>query len=349
MKAQEASLGSALVPGQKAIAEARLAAGFKDFKRGRYRTAWPNYEHRWLALGKQEPQYPRRWRGESLEGLTLFIDREQGLGDEILFASCFEDAIASARQCHITCDLRLAPICRRSFPTASFIPEPNVFIAKKSAPMPTADYQISAGNVPQYFRGGITDFPSRRSFLTADVERVRVWRERFGALGGKVNVGVAWQGGKDAEALRHAPWEFWHRLFAVERVNFVNLQYGGASAIRVFRRSWGAVVREWDDVDLLMDIDELAAMIAALDVVITVTNSVAHLAGALGANVWILLAPKWGAWWILDAGPTPWYPSSVVYTKGKTLKGWEALSEEIVRDLEALRDDSSSEFSSRKR
>ena len=262
--------------------------------------------------------------------------REQGVGDEILYASCFPELIERCARCTLTCDARLAPLFRRSFPQATvYGGKPWHDDWKRWIDLPV-DYQIPAGNVPRYLRSHIASFPSTAGYLVADRTRRKAWRQRFERLGSGLKVGISWQGGKDLLSLRHAPWDFWREALLTEGARFVNLQYGDCSQqLATMRRRWGVEVHDWDDIDALKDLDGLAAQMADLDLVITVPNTTAHLAGALGVPVWIIFSPAWGCWWITHGVEAPWYPSAKIFPKSRE-KGWPAVLETLCQELAEL-------------
>ena len=127
---------------------------------------------------------------------------------------------------------------------------------------------------------------------------VAKWRSSLARLGGAFKVGISWQGGRDAETRRRRsiPLALWEPIFQVPGVRFVNLQYGPAAADAVdARRRFGVLLDDGTDCDPLSNLDDFAAKMAALDLVISVDNSTAHLAAAIGRPVWMLLpfAPDW--------------------------------------------------------
>lgn len=306
-----------------------LVRGCANLRRGRFDVGWAQYEARFAGKGSARPLPQPLWRGESLEGKTILVQREQGVGDEIMFASCFPDLINRCTHCILTCDSRLEALFRRSFPTCSVIAgRPNEDDWPRLRRL-QVDYQVPAGNVPRYLRSDISMFPSTRRFLLVDRHAQEAWRARFDQLGDALKIGISWQGGRDLLSLRQAPWDVWREVLIVEGVQFVNLQYGTPSnVLRTIRRKWGVEVHHWDELDLLNDLDGLAAQIAALDLVITVPNTTVHLAGSLGVPLWILFTQEWGCFWILNGVETPWYPSAKVFP---TLdgRGWTPVVEQM--------------------
>lgn len=317
-----------------------LARAFDHLHHGRWDEGWSDYEARFDAWGQSYrlPQAP--WRGEPLEGKSILVFREQGIGEEILFASCVPELVERSASCIVTCAHRLRALFRRSFPDAlirSWESSGKVvwMRTKEEAAALGAigtDYQTPAGSVPRYLRRHTGDFPSVAGYLVPDRRRLRVWRERLAALGPGPKIGISWQGGKDLANLRRVPWEIWRQIVTVPGACFVNLQYGDcARQLETMRRQWGVEVHDWEGSDRWWNLDALAAQIAALDLVITVPNATAHMAGAVGTPVWIFSTPRWRRLWITDAPRVPWYPSARVFAdRGGD---WQSALGSLLREL----------------
>jgi tetratricopeptide (TPR) repeat protein len=280
---------------------------------GDFATGWREYEWREKAGEVSLDHYPQPlWNGESLERQTILVHSEQGIGDEILFASCFPDLIAWAGHCILVCEPRLEKLFARSFPLATVHG-----IARRkdrigTTPTEKIDKQIPAGSLPLYLRPTRESFPRRQSFLTADSQAKSKWRERLDGLGPGLKIGISWRaGGQPSERRKRTTGlEHWRNVFSVAGVHFINLQYGeSADEIAAVEREFGVVVHDWNDADPLVDLDGFAAEIAALDLVISVGNATVHLAGALGVPCWTLL-PKVPGWrWMIDGDQSIWYRS----------------------------------------
>jgi hypothetical protein len=163
--------------------------------------------------------------------------------------------------------------------------------------------------------------------LRADAQRVAVWRERYAALGAGNKIGIAWRGGNPQTrgALRSIALAELAPLIGVPGVQWVSLQHGAADdEIEALRRNFGIGIAAWPDTGA--DIDELAAMIAALDRVVTIDNTTAHLAGGLGVPVWTLLTR--GADWRygVDGTHMPWYPHARLFRQRASVPGWAAVA-----------------------
>jgi hypothetical protein len=277
---------------------------------GEFARGWDEYDWRLRvpgAVASIPAPFPV-WRGEALAGKTLLVRSEQGIGDEIMFASCVADLHAAGARCVIECSRRLTGLFARSFPGA------RVIARDRSKPPDRAtlgaiDVQCHAGSLPRWLRRSAADFPGT-PYLRADPARIAAWRERLGDAPGVLRVGIAWTGGlpgtlRAARSLSLAALE---PLLRVRNARFVVLELGDRSAaVDAMRRATGARIDVWQGVAALPD--EAAALACALDVVVCVPTAMAHLAGALGRPVWVLV-PGVGTWRYLWQGDRmPWYGS----------------------------------------
>lgn len=300
-------------------ADARLVRACMKLKQGEYAEGWRDYPSRHLSrfAAKAPGQFPD-WRGESLEGRTLLIRGEQGIGDQIMFASCFAEVIARAGRTVIECNPKLEGLFRRSFPRASVHSTAAAGADPGSlASVGAVDFQIAMGDLPGMFRNRIEDFPSHRGYLAADPEKVLRWKARLADLGPGYKLGLSWRGGV-AATRRHLRSLEPEQLLGVLRLplHAVSLQYDRVEPeLARLRMQHGVALAHWQDA--IDDYDETAALVCALDGVLSVCTAVVHLAGALGRPVWVL-APSVTEWRYLDKGSTmPWYPSVHIIRQGR--------------------------------
>ncbi len=295
--------------------ETRLVRSYMNLKRGEFEQGWRDYEARHQSrFATNRPYRFAQWDGAPIGGKTLLIRGEQGFGDQIMFASCFHEAIARAGHCIIECDPRLVTLFRRSFPSAAIeASAPPGEQAAWSARAPGVDCQIPMGSLPGLFRKRWEEFPRHSGYLRAAPERVAYWRARLDALGPGPKIGLSWRGGIPATR-RHLRSLGVEELLPLLRLpaRFVSLQYGNcADDLDTLRRNCGVMLPHWQDA--IEDYDETAALVCALDLVISVCTAVIHLTGALGKPVWILV-PAVAEWRYLDRGEKlPWYPSARLF------------------------------------
>jgi hypothetical protein len=252
------------------------------------------------------------WNGAPIPGGTLLITAEQGVGDEIMFASLVGEAASRAGDCVVECDPRLVPLFARSMPRIRVRATPAGSAGFQPTLVPDFDEHIAMGSLPRFLRPTLASFPGVRGYLKADARRRDKWKVRLRGLGAELKVGISWRGGRKLETrrTRSTKLEDWLPLFATPDVRFVNLQYGDCAAeLARLQEQHGILVHHWADANPLEDLDEFAAEISALDLVISIDNSTVHMAGALGCPVWTLLpyVPDWR--WLLDRDDSPWYHS----------------------------------------
>jgi tetratricopeptide (TPR) repeat protein len=271
---------------------------------GDYERGWPEYEWRLkLPADTIYRPYPFPfWQGEPLQGKSILISSEQGIGDEIMFASCYQEVIDRARECVIECSTRLVSLFARSFPRAKIIPR-NLSRMPDWSALPRFDFHVPGGSLAQFFRRASADFPQRRSYLVADEARVAYWRSRLEALGPGPKVGITWTGGLAGtlRAARSLRLQDLKPVLEVAEARFVSLEFVESAGGPPW---WPEATR---------NVDESAALVSALDLVVSVTTTIAHLAGALGTPLWILI-PKTATWRYGWSGESmAWYPQACIF------------------------------------
>ena len=319
------------------FAEAHIVRGTRLLQRGDFAQGWIDYEWRHREDGEQPGGRPYpQWDGKPMTNGTLLIRAEQGLGDQIMFASCMADVLSRTSDCIVECDARLKTLFARSFPSARFYVQRKggVETWRNGGFAPTA--MTWMGSLPGYFRRSPADFPERESYLRADIDMIARWREMLAALGPGLKIGISWRGGTATTrtGLRSIPLEHWLPLLQCPGTHFVSLQYGDCSGdIERIRASSGVEIVHWDHV--IQDYDETAALVSALDLVISVQTAVVHLAGALGKPV-LVLVPKVAEWRYGDSGERmPWY-SSVRLFRQHQAGHWTDVIERIGRECKSI-------------
>jgi tetratricopeptide (TPR) repeat protein len=304
------------ISGDEPYPMAHTNRAFALVQLGRFAEGWREYEWRWQCPGAGRARDHLRaptWDGSHLDGRTILIHGEQGLGDEIMFSTCYPDIIEQAAKTILTCEPRLERLFRRSFPAATIIAVVRGMEHHWQIPAQLhADWHVPAGSLPLHLRTNESCFPRRAHLLRPDAAAVTRWRERFDALGPGLKIGISWSAGDKPKErrLRSTRLNQWVPLLEAPGCHFINLQHGDRAAeIEALAREAGVTVHHWRDADNRNDIDGLAARIAALDLVISVGNANVHLAGALGVPAWSLL-PAHGGWrWLAGRSDTLWYAS----------------------------------------
>jgi tetratricopeptide (TPR) repeat protein len=314
-----------------ALAQVRLACG-------EWREGWADYTHRFAAGAVPYRPLPyRTWSGQPAPAQTVVVLAEQGLGDEIMLASCLPDVIARVGHCIVECEPRLTTLFSRSFPAATILPTRRERDASWLNQAAEPQWQIFSGDLPALFRQRDEDFPAHQGYLQADPTRVRHWRERLQQdLGAGLKVGISWRGGtpRTRARARTLACADWAPILGVPGCHFVNLQYGDSDAMLGQFQSEHRI-RPAHYPEALADYDETAALVCALDLVVSVCTAVIHLAGALGRPVWILapLAPEWR--YTAYRPVMPWYPSTRVLRQA-SLEDWSGPCQEVSARLRQL-------------
>ena len=303
---------------------------------GNFDKGWQLYDQGKLAQTRSKQISPavenkNEFSIEYFKNKSVYIRGEQGLGDEVMFASCIPDIIAVAKKCTVECDNRLLPLFQRSFPDTIVLTEYDSIVGLPNVNKTSADIIISSASLPRFIRRGFTEFPVRKSYLNAYKEAIQHWQKRYATSDKKLNIGISWRGGiNDETRRRSAGLENWLSLLQTPGCQFINLQYGDVSKEQAYIDKY---MREWPDTNHFHNIEQLAAQISALDLVITVSNVTAHLAGALGVPAFVLLphSPNWR--WFMGKNPSPWYSSVTLFTQDQPDE-WQSVFQKVERALQ---------------
>lgn len=302
--------------------------------RGRFEEGWRHNEGPWEEerLHNDGQRFPQPWwRGEPLEGRSLLVWAEQGLGDQIMFCNPVPDLVARGERIVLQCDPRLERLFARSFPAVTVVARNREGAARLEHSAP--ELQVPMSQLPVYLRRSRQAFPHHRGYLRAAPERVAHWRSRLEALGAGPKIGISWVGGtaKTGKTRRSMTLEDWLPLLRRPGLRFVSLQYTDCGAeLAWLREQHGIEVAHWQEA--IDDYDETAALVTALDAVASVCTAVVHLAGALDRPA-LVAVPWWPAWpFMLEGADMPWYPS-VRLIRQETPNEWRSPIERIAREL----------------
>ena len=313
---------------------AQVLMAFCKFAQGEFDAAWDAYAHRWHS-DDHEPA--RRfdapyWAGQSLANKRLLIWGEQAVGDELMFATMYDELASIACDIHVETEFRLVPLFQRSFPQFKIY-------ARRSPPASSLlkqkfDYQIAAGDLGRFLRRERTDFAASQPYLKADADHQTRLREAYAAeANGRPIIGISWRSGNDHAGMpRSIPLIDLEPLVADNSLMFVNLQYGETGADLKIIRNMGCVIINDSHVDPLKDMDLAAAQIAAMDLVVSAANTTVHLGGALGIPTWVAL-PKIPDWrWLAKGTDSPWYPNVRLFRQSD-ISDWRQPVAQIISAL----------------
>jgi len=261
---------------------------------------------------------------------------EQGIGTQVLFASCLPDLVKHVPNVTIGCEPRLVGVLRRSLPSVHVVVGGLLPVVAKSG---LFDCHIMAGSLPRIFRRSAEAF-SGAPYLSAEPLAQARWRQRLDALGPGLKVGVSWGGGgrkSDASHRRTNPND-WRPLAAIPNVHWVNLQYDTQPHERqAWQRAAGERFHDWDDFDKKFDLENLLGLMSQLDLVITVVNSNVHFAGGLGTPTWTLV-PLGGEWRWQTSGEKCLWHDSVRLFRQQRLDDWSEVFAQLHVELSAWAD-----------
>ncbi len=305
---------------------------------GDYGLGWDEYELRW-AMSDEVPRTftQPHWVDDDLSNKSIMVYGEQGPGDVVMFSHCLGELIAHTKHVTLQVDERLVTLLRRSFPTCTVDTERQVDGLWRPS---DADFVVAFGSLPRRFRRKEKEFKVIDGpYLQSDPKAVTRWRNRYTALGEGPVVGISWRGGANAleRSRRVLQLADWSKLLSDPRLTIVNLQHGNCEEeIAQFKNDYGVTIHSWDDTGV--NLDEFAAQVESLDLVISVANTTVHFAGALDKTVWMLV-PSQPSWrWQIDRADSPWYRSVRIFRQGKDEK-WGSVLDTISKNLKQWVDD----------
>jgi tetratricopeptide (TPR) repeat protein len=310
-------------------------------KRGDIESARNGIAQRWHTRDYVEKPrcFPpeRLWNGhDALDSATILVWGEQGVGDQITYASCLPDLVRQARAVKLEVAPKLVPLMRRSFPSIDVRP---IEAWEEDTNRKDYDVHIPMADLFWRLRPCLSAFPAQVSYLTADPHRLESWRKRLGELGPGLKVGIGWRSTTiTPERAKHFFNDLmpWGDILSVPGVQFVCLQPGEIEPeIHQAANAYGARIHRFEDLDLFNNLEGVAALLKGLDLVITNGSANAILAGSLGVPTWMFFV-KWLHWDLLGTEDRlPWIPSLSVYARHLN-EGWQAPLAQAALDLSKL-------------
>ena len=292
---------------------------------GDFRNGWRKYEYRWerAEFAKERPNYPRpMWRGEKeIAGKTILLVAEQGLGDAIQFARYAP--LVAALGAKVLLGVR-PPL------TALMASVPGVArVFGGGEVLPDFDLYCPLLSLPLAFATELATIPSTVPYIRPPEERIVKWRERL-PQNGRLRIGICWAGtrGHLNDRNRSIPLDRLAKVLSVPGVDFVSLQKEVGDAD-------GAILSEHGVTQLgqeFADFADTAAVIAMLDLVISVDTSVAHLAGAMAKAVALLVPSSPDFRWMLDRTDSPWYPTMRLFRQS-AIGDWNGPLDRLRQEL----------------
>ncbi len=288
-----------------------------------------------LLIKNVRPQIVQKapeWDGTPLAG-HLLVMAEQGLGDQIFFSNMLNDLRSDVKHVTVCVDERLIPIFTRSFPKIRFLSIEEIYS------IDDFDVQIYIGSLGKFYRYDENSLTNIRSnYLLADHNKTYHLRKQL-KNAGRLLCGISWRSNNAQHGdLKSLSLEKLSQLLHIPDIDFIDLQYGDTHLERKnFEAKTGIEIRKVDDIDNFKDVDDLAALINACDIVVTVSNTTAHLAAALGKPTIVLLAHTsvvfW--YWHREGDQSPWYPTARLFRKSE-LGDWPSVIDALTLTLAGI-------------
>jgi tetratricopeptide (TPR) repeat protein len=305
-------------------AEARAFLGIIHLKQGSFRLGLSEYEDRWSTpygfRFRRKLSQPL-WKGEPLEGSRILLYAEQGMGDTLQFVRYVP--LVAARGGKVV--LEVQPRLHRLL---ALTPGAEKVICRHEA-LPEVDWQCPLLSLPLALGTELNTIPAEIPYVCPDPAQVEAWRQRL--PGNSLRIGLVWAGSPlhPHELWRSIPLEQLAPLTNIEGTTFYSLQMGAPAEQVKQLGTRGHLIDLWGE---QKDFADTAAIVANLDLVISIDTSVAHLAGAMGKPVWVILSKSADWRWLLDREDSPWYPSSHLYRQS-TLGNWQDVVTRVEREL----------------
>jgi tetratricopeptide (TPR) repeat protein len=298
---------------------------------GEWPRAWREYAYYQKKLGQTKFPQPY-WDGSSLAGKRVLIWGEQGIGDQLLLASLIPEVLDQADHCLIECEPRLIPLFQRSFVSADYV-------IRTVPPHPRTQQsdlhlQTGMGTLAQWLRPSWDSFPKHHGYLQVDPNLMQSCRQRYRSWGKGLIVGISWHSTNARKKL--AALTEWQPVLSLPDVVWISLQYGDhQQELQTLQTEMGVTIHQDKQINPLISLEDFAAQVAAVDLILSISNTTVHVAGALGKPVWMVL-PKIPdiVWWMLDREDSPWYPSMRIFRQSQQ-GNWQSVFQQVADALSA--------------
>jgi tetratricopeptide (TPR) repeat protein len=301
---------------------------------GDFRGGWEEYEWLWKTkdhVGRQRTYSQPLWDGSDIAGKKILLYAEYGFGDTLQYIRYASYVRKRHGTVIVECQKELTSLLRNVEGVCKVVAQGEL--------LPEFDMCFPLMRLPVVFNTSMENMPARIPYINADSALVERWKHKIGDSGSQVKIGLAWSGG-GLPLKKSCSLEIFAPLAGLKRITFYSLQKGepGKQAMNP-----PASMKIIDYTDEINEFSDTAALIENLDLVISVDTSVAHLAGALGKPVWVLLpfVPDWR--WFLDREDSPWYPTMRLFRQS-SLGEWSTVINRIAQELNKLRNLTNNSF-----
>jgi tetratricopeptide (TPR) repeat protein len=302
----------------------RYNLALMQLRNGEFQDGWRNHESRWdfeeLHLGRRCFTRPM-WQGESLQGKTILLHAEQGLGDTIQFARYAPLLASKGARVILEVQTPLVTLLRSMPGVASVI--------ERHKPLPQFDLHCPFISLPHALGAELKTIPSPEGYLAVSKQAAEAARQKYPGSG--MRIGLAWAGNPrhKADALRSMPLAAFLPLAKMPGITLFSLQKGAAVQQMAPLQSTLPILDAASDHNSMA---ETAALVATLDVVISIDTSIAHLAGAMGKPVWVLLAHLADWRWMEQRKDSPWYQSAKLIRQPSP-GDWDSVIQQVIEEL----------------
>jgi hypothetical protein len=308
---------------------ARLNLAVCYLLQGNYQQGWTAYEDRWnfQHLKGSLPQLPQpRWTGQDLHDRTILVISEQGLGDTIQFMRFCATLIEKGARVVLVVDAALVSL---------FSINKQLTVIAFDSVLPEYDYWITTMSIPGVLGTTLDTVPAPLSYIPADAVLRAEWQKRLGSPR-RLRVGFSWSGRKDTWIHQHKSVPFGqivNMIQACPNYEWVNLQIDADAAESQALTELGCATYPGS----IACMADSAALIACMDVVVSVDTAVSHLAAAMGRPTWIMLNHYGTDWrWLLNRSTSPWYPTARLFRQ-PTIGNWGPVITQIARYLDLFK------------
>ena len=302
------------------LADAQVNLGLVDFEQGDLESGWKRYEWRDKAYSYESPQrsFPQpKWDGTSLENKEIILWGEQGLADEILYASMIPDILKKGGKVTIECTARLVELFTRSFEGAEIYGYP---YKQGEDGQRFYDFQSSFPSLGQHLRKKIDDFPTlsdNYAYLKVDIEKKLYWQKKLSTLSNNPKIGLSWTSKYVKEEFRHfyASISDMEPLLSLKNIDFICLVPADVDLdIQEASEEFDINIHKMPGLDLKNDIDGVAALMSNLDVIVSCLSATSELAGALGVRTLGFIGEKSHSI-MLGTQDNVWFPNTHYFAK----------------------------------
>ena len=326
-------------------AQAHWNKSLATLELGDYKQGWVEYDYGFAASVRVERNFTKAplpvWDGSP--GKNIVVYGEQGIGDEIMFASMLPELIRDSKSVVFECHKRLHTLFGNSFPGIDIYPTREDEMIMWSAhqdgsPKYPFDAKIAIGSLGKFYRPNLGSFPGK-PYIQPTVAAESKWAITLNKLGSRPKIGIHWIGGHKRTRVEVRSVHLEQLLPILKQdADFISLQYTHCEAeIAAFEKAHGIKIHHYTEANYSPNYDDEAGLVSNLDLVITVCTSVVHLAGSMGVPCWVL-TPSRPAWrYRLDLDYLPWYGKTVtLFRQEPGTTDWQPVIEEVSSNLADL-------------